>query len=340
MNNCYVLIVDQLYHSAGTNICYSYHLYPPYVLYMYICIYCIYAHTIFSKFDFFDERPFVSDPAKGSKQVNTSKGVVEDLICGFGGSNFLVDLLWLHLPAKEMSLFLHPKSPSLSHIFGSLCPGFWWHGSIWPLCAWRARARAPRARAHPPSDARRTWASGRWRDDRHSRRTWRWRFKRSSWGWGPRDGISVGACGKFLNFEKGWKMLEAWILVWNLWFASKDLDSGNRNWFHSKLFTLKFFEDATILHILEESVDEHLPEFLEHSQTFTNIHKNLEFSGEVSGEVNFQDGTLKLGINVDHLDGKSGLLLRRVDPEGLVHQHNLQAWRRGKNVVSNGHFTW
>lgn len=42
-------------------------------------------------------------------------------------------------------------------------------------------------------------------------------------------------------------------------------------------------------------------------------------------EVTIQkDGTLKLGINVDHLDGKSGLLLRRVDPEGLVHQHNLQ----------------
>lgn len=31
-----------------------------------------------------------------------------------------------------------------------------------------------------------------------------------------------------------------------------------------------------------------------------------------------------MGINVDHLDGRSGLLVRRVDPEGLVHQHNLQ----------------
>lgn len=36
-----------------------------------------------------------------------------------------------------------------------------------------------------------------------------------------------------------------------------------------------------------------------------------------------EDGR-KLGINVDHLDGRSGLLVRRVDPEGLVHQHNLQ----------------
>lgn len=33
-----------------------------------------------------------------------------------------------------------------------------------------------------------------------------------------------------------------------------------------------------------------------------------------------------MGINVDHLDGRSGLLVRRVDPEGLVHQHNLQVW--------------
>jgi hypothetical protein len=58
----------------------AYSIYVCIYIYTYICIYCIYAHAIFSKFYFFDERPFVSDPAKGSKQVNTSKGVVEDLI--------------------------------------------------------------------------------------------------------------------------------------------------------------------------------------------------------------------------------------------------------------------
>ena len=51
--------------------------------------------------------------------------------------------------------------------------------------------------------------------------------------------------------------------------------------------------------------------------------------------VSVEDGTLKLGINVDHLDGQSGLLLRRVDPDGLVHQHNLQAlgWESGARNV-------
>jgi hypothetical protein len=75
------------------------------------------------------------------------------------------------------------------------------------------------------------------------------------------------------------------------------------------------------------------------SQNFLrNIHKftrTWNFLAKLCEVVNFQDGTLKLGINVDHLDGKSGLLLRRVDPEGLVHQHNLQAWRRG-----NRRFEW
>ena len=41
-------------------------------------------------------------------------------------------------------------------------------------------------------------------------------------------------------------------------------------------------------------------------------------------DVKIQKDGRKLGINVDHLDGRSGLLVRRVDPEGLVHQHNLQ----------------
>lgn len=73
-------------------------------------------------------------------------------------------------------------------------------------------------------------------------------------------------------------------------------------------------------------VDEHLPE------SERNIHQTpLESKFTMVSRfqhMNFaQDGSLKLGINVDHLDGKSGLLLRRVDPEGLVHQHNLQARR-------------
>merc|ERR1719325_291609 len=41
-----------------------------------------------------------------------------------------------------------------------------------------------------------------------------------------------------------------------------------------------------------------------------------------------RDGKQKLGVNVDHLDGRSGLLIRRVDP-GLVDSHNRDMWIGG-----------
>jgi len=46
-------------------------------------------------------------------------------------------------------------------------------------------------------------------------------------------------------------------------------------------------------------------------------------SSELTVEVT-KDGKSRLGVNVDNLDGKSGLLIRRVDP-GLIENHNRQA---------------
>eukprot|EP00929_Paragymnodinium_shiwhaense_P057014 TRINITY_DN28533_c0_g1_i1.p1 TRINITY_DN28533_c0_g1~~TRINITY_DN28533_c0_g1_i1.p1 ORF type:complete len:951 (-),score=223.74 TRINITY_DN28533_c0_g1_i1:89-2941(-) len=55
--------------------------------------------------------------------------------------------------------------------------------------------------------------------------------------------------------------------------------------------------------------------------------------GEFEVEVT-KDGTHKLGVNVDHGDGKNGLLIRKVNP-GLVEEHNKQALERdvGKLVL-------
>ena len=86
-----------------------------------------------------------------------------------------------------------------------------------------------------------------------------------------------------------------------------------RNHYASSTLTYHFH------HLLHVTIpDSRIPKNLHPQKRQIETPKRLETTRGEDGR--------KLGINVDHLDGRSGLLVRRVDPEGLVHQHNLQVW--------------